>query len=341
MNNFWFEKITVGKLSFPRIMAAPLDGVTDSPLRQLIRHFSPDELLFGEMRHVACVMNERDSKSLKFDVNEHPIAYQVSANIPRFVDGAIERIIEHKFDMFNLNVGCPAKTVTRSGSGSALMADPERLKALLAQMGRALKGRIPFTLKMRAGYKEKNALEIAQIAMDAGIEMLIIHPRTAPEGFTSRLDFDLAKKVKELVSVPVIFSGNVNNFERAKKTYELTGVDGVMVGRALWGCPWKMAEMTAHARGEEFVATPHLSVSYALKHFELNMAHYGSHGFSHFKKQVSQYLRGIQNAAEYRKRLLTSQTQDEMKTLLEQIWNEQVEIKTSPPLLKLRRDTAP
>ncbi|MBL4587851.1 tRNA-dihydrouridine synthase, partial [Candidatus Babeliales bacterium] len=126
-NTFWHEKITVGKTSFPRFMAAPLDGVTDSPLRQLIREFSPDILLFGEMRHVACVANAKKNSSLIYENIEHPIAYQVSANRPDFIENAIEKIIDKKFDMFNLNAGCPSKTVTKSGSGSALMADPERL----------------------------------------------------------------------------------------------------------------------------------------------------------------------------------------------------------------------
>jgi tRNA-dihydrouridine synthase B len=315
-SNFWHEKIKVGNISFPRIMAAPLDGITDSPLRQLIREFSPETLLFGEMRHVACVANAKDNVSLTFEPNEHPIAYQVSANRLEYIEKAIEKIIEHKFDMFNLNAGCPSKTVTKSGSGSALMADPERLKTLLLQMKQALAGRIPLTLKMRAGFKEVNGLEIAAIAEEVGVEMLIIHPRTAPGGFTSPLNYELVKQIKEMVSMPVIFSGNVNSFTRAQKMHELTGIDGVMVGRALWGCPWKIAEMEAERDSKPFFISSETSMQYALKHLELNQHAYKNHGFIHFKKQVCQYLKGITNAAEMRAQLLRSQSHDAMKEIL-------------------------
>lgn len=318
-NSFWKEKITVGKLSFPRIMAAPLDGITDSPLRRLIRDFSKEELLFGEMRHVACVANAKDNKSLNFDPIEHPIAYQVSANRIDCIDKAIEKVIDQKFDMFNLNAGCPSKTVTKSGSGSALMADPDRLVLLLSQMKTALAGRMPLTLKMRAGFKEKNGFEVAMKAVETGIEMLIVHPRTAPGGFTAPLDFELVKKIKEAVSIPVIFSGNVNSFARAVKTYELTGVDGVMVGRALWGCPWKMAEMKAEIDGESLAISTTQSIEYALKHLALNQITYGNHGFIHFKKQVTQYLKGISNAAEMRASLLRTQSHESMESLLKLI----------------------
>lgn len=321
--SFWQGTIKLGNLEFPRFMAAPLDGVTDSPLRQLIREFSPDELMFTEMRHVACVANEREGRSLIYNKKiERPLGFQVSANHEQFIDEAIEKVIENDFDMFNLNIGCPARCVIKSGSGSALMADIPRLKTVLARMRKALKGRIPFTVKMRAGFKEKNAVDVAKVCVDEGAEMLIIHPRTQPEMFHSRLDFDLTRKVKEAVNVPLIFSGNLNNFERVKKTYELTGVDGFMIGRALWGCPWKMKEIIHEAQGLPFPVTNIMMLEYALKHLELNSAHYGIHGFTHFKKQLPQYIKGVANAAEMRQQLLRTQTEEAMREALVKLLNE-------------------
>lgn len=314
---FWQGTIRVGNLEFPRFMAAPLDGVTDSPLRRLIREFSPTELLFTEMRHVACVANERDGKSLKYDrTTEHPLCFQVSANTERFIDEAIEKVIEAGFDMFNLNIGCPARCVIKSGSGSALMADIPRLTILLNRMRKALNGRIPLTVKMRAGYKEKNAVDVAKACVDAGVEMLIIHPRTQPEMFHARLDFELTRQVKEAINIPLIFSGNLNNFERVKKTYDLTGVDGFMIGRALWGCPWKMQEIINEAQGLPFPVDNTMMLTYALKHLELNSAFYGEHGFTHFKKQLPQYIRGVTNAAQMRQQLLRSTTEQVMRSEL-------------------------
>ena len=318
MNNFWTEPLKIDNLVIPRFMAAPLDGVTDSPLRQVIRDFSKDELLMTEMRHVAHVAHEKVPRSLKYKQEEHPLAFQVSANRIQDIDAAVEKVIASGFKMFNLNCGCPSPTVTKSGSGSALMADLPRLKMLLLHFNKSINGRIPFTLKIRAGYKVKNALEVAKLAQDCGVSSLMIHPRTAPEGFTSRLDFDLVREVKQALTIPVIFSGNVNNFERAKKTHELTGVDGFMVGRALWGAPWKLKEISEAAHGRQFTITTSEMVHFALKNFHLNIEHYGERaGFNCFKKQIAQYIRCVDGAAEWRKTLLTSQTAADMQTHLE------------------------
>lgn len=325
-NSFWQERIHLGgDLFAPRFMAAPLDGITDSPLRQLIREFSKEELLMTEMRHVSCVAYEKDQRSLKYTQIEQPLAFQVSANRKDSVDIAMERIINGGFKMVNINCGCPSRTVTGSGSGSALMANIPLLKELLTHFNTVLAGRIPLTIKIRAGFKERNAVDVAMLAEQHGVSAIMIHPRTAPEGFTSRLDFELAKKVKESVKVPVIFSGNVNNFERAKKTYELTGVDGFMIGRALWGAPWKIREITDAAEGKDFSINTKTMLEYALKHFDLNLEYYGERGgFNHFKKQLPQYIRGVEGAGEWRKILLTTIDATDMRTKLNQLYQETI-----------------
>lgn len=322
MSNFWQERFKIGNIEIPRLMAAPLDGVTDSPLRQLMREFSTEELVMGEMRHTSHVANEKNGRTVRYHEVEHPIAFQFSANRLQFMEEAVERVLSSGFDMINLNCGCPSPTVTKSGSGSALMDNPTLLKDLLLHFNKYIKGRVPMTIKIRAGYKEVNALEIAQLAEDCGMACIMIHPRTAPGGFTSRLDFDIVKKIKETVKVPVVFSGNVNNFKRAQMTYERTGCDGYMVGRALWGAPWKMKEITEHAKGNEFSVSTTTALKYALKHFKLNIEHYGFNGFNVFKKQLPQYIRSIQNASEWRATILRSQTPDEMKEKLEKICTE-------------------
>lgn len=324
--NFWDEQIKIGARSYSRFMAAPLDGVTDSPLRQLIRDFSPEELLFTEMRHVASVANERTGIALRYKPVEQPLCFQVSANRDEWIEESIERVIEAGFIMFNLNIGCPAKNVIKNGSGSALMADIPRMEMLLNRMQKSLNGRIPLTVKIRAGFKERNAVEVAKAAEACGAEMLIIHPRTQPEGFTSRLDFDSAAAVKKALKIPVVFSGNLNNFERCKKTYELTGVDGFMIGRALWGCPWKMAEIRAASRGEEFNISVRMAVDYAFKHFQLNREFYGPHGFNHFKKQLPQYIRSVVNAAEIRYNLLRTTSEEAMEASLIELTNQNLEL---------------
>lgn len=303
-------------------MAAPLDGITDSPLRQLIRDFSPDELLMTEMRHVACVSNERDARSLLYHPVEQQLAFQFSANRPDFVQKAVEKVIESGFVMINLNSGCPAPVVTRSGSGSALMANLPVLESLIKLFVTTINGRVPFTLKIRAGYKQKNAVEVAKLAEDSGVTCIMIHPRTQPEGFTSRLDFDLVKQVKQAVKIPVVFSGNINRFEQAQRSYELTGADGFMIGRALWGAPWKMREITDAAQGKIFNVDTLTALSYAIKHLDLNIQSFGPNGYIRFKKQLPQYIRSVLNASDWRHKLLRTQSEHEMRAMLEEIVKE-------------------
>jgi len=314
--NFWQEKITIGNLSFPRFMAAPLDGVTDSPLRQLIREFSPEALLFSEMRHVACVANEKDQKSVLHKQFEKPLAFQVTANTLDFIDVAVEKILAQKFDMINLNAGCPSRVVIRSGSGSALMGDRLRLESILKRIYQLVAGKIPFTLKMRAGFKIRNAIEVAKMAQDCGVSMIIIHPRTQPEMSVAPLDFDLAKQVKESIQIPLVFSGELKTFADCKATYEKTGVDGFMIGRALWGVPWKIREIMEVSQGGSFFISRVASIECAIRHCNLVLEHYGPRGFASFKKQIPYYVWGLDNAAEIRKKLVLSESSDEMLSYL-------------------------
>ncbi|MFA6527030.1 MAG: tRNA-dihydrouridine synthase [Candidatus Babeliales bacterium] len=316
---FWQETFAIKDKRYHRFMSAPLDGITDSPMRRMIRIFSPSELLFTEMRHVACVANERDGASLRYDPVEQPLAFQFSANKTDFIDKSVEKVIEKGFGHINLNSGCPAPVVTKSGSGSALMGDVPRLETLIKHFIKAIDGRVPFTLKIRAGFKEKNALHVAQMAQECGVDCVIVHPRTQPEGFASRLDFDLVKKIKETLTIPVVFSGNISSFQAAEKTYNLTGVDGFMIGRALWGTPWKIREITDAAQGKEFVVDAAAMLNYTRMHLDLNAEFYGTYGFGMFKKQLGQYIRFIPNAAEWRQRLLRSKTEIEMRGVLEEM----------------------
>ncbi|KKQ32225.1 MAG: tRNA-dihydrouridine synthase [candidate division TM6 bacterium GW2011_GWF2_37_49] len=320
---FWQGKIKIRENYYPRFMSAPVDGVSDSPFRQLVRDFSPNELLYTEMRHASLVANERTGISLRYNKVEMPMEYQISTHKTDFVEKAVEKVIAADFSSINLNCGCPAKTVIKSGCGSALMEDLKHLETLIKFFIKTIDGRKAFTVKIRAGFKKKNAFDVAQLAQDSGVDAIIIHPRTQPEGFASRLDYDLAAKIKSHLSIPLIFSGNITRFDIAQRVYDLTGCDGYMIGRALWGAPWKMKEFTEAAAGREFKSSVELALTYALKHLDLNIQFYGPNGFIPFKKQVSLYVRDIPQAAQWRMRLLRSQTEAEMRNVFSEIYKEQ------------------
>jgi len=316
--SFFLENISLHTLSFPRFMAAPMDRIIDSPARMLIRQFSPNELLFGEMRHVACIAHGKADQSLKYEIIEQPLAFQVAANNTDSIDVAVAKILEHKFSMLNLNACCPSKNIIKSESGAYLMARPKLLKEILITLRKELQNQIPLTLKIRAGYKEKNGLDIAKLAQDCGVEMLIIHPRTQSQGFSAPLDFDLVKTIKETLSIPVIFSGEIHSFEDAKMTYEKTGVDGFMIGRALWGAPWKLHEITCTIENKSFHLSMKEIIELVLKHLQFYVKFYGpNYVLQMFKTHLSRYLKELPHANSLRRELMTINDYEEMKRKLE------------------------
>lgn len=320
--NFWTEKINIGGLEVSRFLAAPLDGITDSPFRQQIRKYSPDVLLMSEMRHVAYVANAKVTTDIAFNPVEKLVGYQFSANKEDFVEFAVNRILQEGYDLINLNCGCPSRNVTKSGSGSALMGDLPRLKKLVELFNKVIDGRVPMTVKMRAGYKEKNAIEVAKMLEDLGVACLIIHPRTQPEASKAPVDFELARKVKESVKVPVIFSGEIVDFASAKDTYERTGVDGFMIGRALWGVPWKIREIVAESQGETFKVDHAEAIDFLNTHFQLNQQYYPARaGYKLFKKQLSRNLFGIPNHTDWRSKIVMSETAAQMQQHIQQLYD--------------------
>ncbi len=316
--SYWTEKITIGNLQFPRFIGGPLDGITDSPFRQLVRTFSQDELLYTEMRHVACVANDKGAaKALFFQQNERPLNYQVAANKIEYIARACERIMLAGVDIVDLNIGCPAKNVIQSGSGSALMADPSRLEAILKEFRKLLS--IPFTVKIRAGFKCKNAIEIAKLAQDCGADAIAIHPRLQTQRFEGRPDYELTAQVKKAVSIPVIVSGGIVNWTTARLVYEQTGVDGYLIGRGIWGKPWKLQELQENSIGRKFDVNVATTMAYARKHLDLMIEYYGKSGLFNFRKHLPLYLRGLKDASILRAELVTNpcinQVRDTLSTL--------------------------
>lgn len=314
--NYWHEKVKIGSLSYPRFIGGPLDGITDAPFRKLVRKFSQEELLYTEMRHVGCIANDKLGKlALDFEQLERPLSYQIAVNGLEFIDAACEKILAKGVDIVDLNIGCPAKNVVRSGSGSALMADLPRLKIILEILRKKLP--IPFTVKIRAGFKCKNAVEVAQLIQDCGADALAIHPRLQTEFFAGRPDYALAAEVKKSVSIPVLLSGNVVNWATAKLAYEQTGVDGFLIGRGIWAKPWKLAEMRAHSLGIPYEVNSSLVFTTALTHLDYMIDHYGHRGLYNFRKHLPFYLKGLPTAAALRKVLVVSESVDEVKAVFQ------------------------
>lgn len=309
---YWQEKVKIGTLEVPRFMGGPLDGITDSPFRKLVRRYSKDELLYGEMRHVGCVANDKGrSKSLVFDQNERPLNYQVSANKLEFLEKACERILAANVDCIDLNIGCPARNVIKSGSGSSLMGDLPRLEVILKTFRKLIP--IPFTVKIRAGFKYKNAVDVARLIEDCGANAVAIHPRLQTQLFNGQPDYELAAEVKKAISLPVFLSGGIVNFTTAKRAYEITGVDGFLIGRGMWSKPWKLYELQEHAAGRPFKVTDEEILACSLAHLDSMVEYYGQQGIYSFRKHLPFYIKGKPKASELRSQLVRTDSLEAVK----------------------------
>lgn len=317
--DYFNSHVKIKHLSYPRFMGGPLDGITDSPFRKLVRDFSKDELLYTEMRHVRSIVTPKGG-ALALDLAqfERPLNFQVSANSVEFIEQACEKILQTGVDAIDLNVGCPASNVVSSCSGSALMANPVMLEKILKEFRRVIPDHVLFTIKIRAGFKEINAVDIAKLAQDCGVDALAIHPRLKTQMFTGQPNYQVAAAVKQALQIPVLFSGNVVNFKTAKMTYELTGVDGFLIGRGMWAKPWKLEEMKQHALGKEFVVDSQMILKVALRHLSLMIEQYGMHGLFRFRKHLPFYIKGHPSASALRQRLVLSESENDIKEGLQE-----------------------
>jgi len=240
-------------LSTPLILA-PLSGVTDSAFRTLI--FKENELkdvpeqknvlpknalgmMVTEFVSVEALTrnNKRCLQMMKFLPHERPITMQIFGyDVDRMVQGA-EMVEEAGADMVDINCGCPVPKVVRRGGGAELMRQPQHLRKIISAIKKVIK--VPLGIKIRAGWDEqhKNAIEIAKLAQDEGVNLLTIHARTKVQGYSGKVDYALVEQVCSRISIPIVGSGDICDIEGAK-FYLGLGVKGLMVGRASLKNPW-------------------------------------------------------------------------------------------------------
>ncbi|NCO27891.1 MAG: tRNA dihydrouridine synthase DusB [Caldiserica bacterium CG02_land_8_20_14_3_00_36_38] len=224
----------------PPIVLAPIAGFTDSPFRILVKNFTAG-LVYTEMISSMGVFF-KDAKTfelIKFKENEKPVSAQIFGNDPDKLAYAASYLEEKGFDIIDINMGCPANKIVSSGAGSALLKNPGLVKKIVQAVRTAVK--IPLTVKLRKGFSsgENVLFELSHIIESEGADAIIIHGITVEDGFKKdKEDWESIRQVKETVSVPVIGNGGIIKETDVKNMFEITGVDGVMAGRACIGEPW-------------------------------------------------------------------------------------------------------
>lgn len=315
------KSFKIGALTVPhQLILAPMCGITLKPFRKICKDFGAG-LVFNQMVSAkALTMGDKKSFHLmEFDEDERPLGLQVFGNNPDTLGEAAKIIAERKPDVIDLNLGCPAKKIVNDGGGSALMAEPEKVKSIFKKMRAAIPG--TFTIKIRAGWdeKSKNALEVAQMAEAEGIDAVAIHARTRAQGYAGKSDWDFIRKLKEHLKIPVIGNGDVKTAADARRMLQETGCDAVMTGRGAFETPWIFKDFLSELPMEPSVKD---IKNIILKQYQHAMAYHGERGgMTMMRKHLCAYTKGMRNGAEFRNQVIRLEQFDEIKKQIEEYFS--------------------
>ena len=231
-----------------RIVLAPMAGVCNSAFRKIIKEMGVG-LIYAEMvSDKALLYDSKKTKDMLYmEECERPIAQQIfGSDKDTFVEAAKYVESYMRPDIIDINMGCPVpKVAVKAQAGAALLKNPDKIKEIVSAVVEAVS--VPVTVKIRSGWDGNsiNAVEVAKICEVAGASAITIHGRTRAQGYSGVVDYDIIKKVKESVSIPVIGNGDIVDIESAKRMFA-TGVDAIMIGRGCLGNPWLIRELVSY-----------------------------------------------------------------------------------------------
>ena len=291
-----------------RLVIAPMAGVTDRPFRMLCRQFGAG---YAVSEMVASKpelwQTPKSMHRMNHDGESAPIAVQIAGSDPQVMAEAARFNVSRGAQIIDINMGCPKKKVCRVEAGSALLRNEALVARILDAVVRAVD--VPVTLKTRTGWspENNNAIRIAQIAENAGIQALTLHGRSRACGFDEgTVEYDSIKAVKAAVSIPVIANGDIDSPQKAKAVLEYTGADAVMIGRAAQGRPWIFRDTTHYFDCGDMPPSPEVSEVAALMHGHLEDHYtlYGNDtGVRSARKHIGWYTEGLPGAEDFRDQL--------------------------------------
>ncbi len=298
------------------LILGPMAGVTDSVFRKLCYRFGAGMAVTEMVSAKGLYYNSENTKELLEPTGHHPEAAQIFGSEPEIMAKQLSSPLFEPFDIIDINMGCPARKIVSNNEGSALMKDIPLAEEIISACVQSTDK--PITVKMRAGWDGYYAEKLAIAAERAGASAVCVHGRTTLQAYSGKADWDIIKRVKESVSIPVIGNGDVTGGISAKKMLDYTGCDGIMVARAAQGRPWIFAEILAYLNGKEFSLTHGEKLDIALEH-GLNLAKLKGErtAMLQMRKHVAWYTHGMRNAAKIRNSIANIETVKDFSDLIE------------------------
>lgn len=320
-------RLKIGNVSIDGLAAlAPMAGVADTAFRELCMRFGASYVV-SEMVSSRGIsfFNDKTINLLRISHNEHPCAIQIFGDSPDIMANAADFALKYEPDIIDINFGCPAPKVNKSGGGAILMKSPELCAKIVAAVKRSID--IPVTVKIRTGWDSSsvNAPLVAKLCEDAGADAIIIHGRTRNQMFRPGIDLDTIAKVKRSVNVPVIGNGDITCGQDAYNMLHRTGCDMIMVGRAALGNPWVFSEINHFLNlGNYPYAPPSIEEKLQVMLFHIgSICHNEGEtlGIMRARRHIISYIHGIPFAAAFRDKASRVTCMRDVEVLAEKILN--------------------
>lgn len=319
--------MTIESITLPEkpLFLAPMEDVTDSPFRQICRKKGAD-IVFTEFISSEALIRDSDIAlhKMSFDESERPFGIQIFGGREEAMEGAAKVAANNNPDLVDINFGCPVYKVVNKGAGAACLRDIGMMERMAATVVEAVPNK-PVTVKTRLGWDDDTIKiqEVALMLQSIGVKALTVHARTRSQKYTGDARWEWLKKLKNTpgLEIPIIGNGDVTSPELAKKMFDETGVDGVMIGRGAIGNPWIFEQTRQYLETGELLPEPTLQEKLELcaDQLKLSVAHQGEkYGVIIMKKHYGQYLKGIRNAKKLRMELMSH---SEMTPILEVLLN--------------------